>query len=181
MIPHFNRAIQLSTWWLPQISGYSYLGVMAIRIDVHPTGETPTNMPRTLPTPVDAFCGQSPFVTTFHWLPWNRNRPLHLEEVFATKDRLAQTLSWVTSFLLPCDSPRVGERGFDPMVIQLVSEPYEYNTILMTIFSKTYGEDMLRCPYKDYSSLNKWQANMDLLSVFTFCNLPFCNNAPTPR
>jgi hypothetical protein len=71
----------------------------------------------------------------------------------------------VTSFLLPCDSPGVGERGFGPMVIQLVSEPYEYNTILTTIFSKTYGEDMLRCPYKDYSSLNKWQANMDLLSA----------------
>jgi hypothetical protein len=33
------------------------------------------------------------------------------------------------------------------------------------------GEDMLRCPYKDYSSLNRWQANMDLLSAFTFYNL----------
>jgi hypothetical protein len=33
------------------------------------------------------------------------------------------------------------------------------------------GEDMLRCPYKDYSSLSRWQANRDLLSVFTFCNL----------
>jgi hypothetical protein len=30
------------------------------------------------------------------------------------------------------------------------------------------GEDMLRCPYKDYSSLDRWQANMDLPSVFTF-------------
>jgi hypothetical protein len=54
---------------------------------------------------------------------------------------------------------------------QLVSEPYEYNTTLMAIFSKTYGEDPLQCPYKDYSSLNRWQANRDLLSVFTFCNL----------
>jgi hypothetical protein len=33
------------------------------------------------------------------------------------------------------------------------------------------GEDMLRCPYKDYSSLNRWQTNRDLLSVFTFFNL----------
>jgi hypothetical protein len=33
------------------------------------------------------------------------------------------------------------------------------------------GEDTLRCPHKDYSSLNRWQANGDLLSVFTFCNL----------
>jgi hypothetical protein len=27
--------------------------------------------------------------------------------------------------------------------------------------------------YKDYSSLDWWQANMDLLSVFTFYNLLF--------
>jgi hypothetical protein len=54
---------------------------------------------------------------------------------------------------------------------QLVSEMYEYNTILMTIFSKTYGEDTLQCLYKDYSSLDKWQSNRDLLLVFTFYNL----------
>jgi hypothetical protein len=58
-------------------------------------------------------------VTTFHWLPRSRNMPLHLEEVLTTKDRLAQPSSWVTSFLLPCDSPGVGERGFIPMVTQL--------------------------------------------------------------
>jgi hypothetical protein len=39
-----------------------------------------------------------------------------------------------------------------------------------TIF-KNRGEDTLRCRHKDYSSLNRWQANRDLLSVFTFCNL----------
>jgi hypothetical protein len=54
---------------------------------------------------------------------------------------------------------------------QLVSEPYEYNTTLTAIFLKTYGEDTLQCSYKDYCSLNRWQGNMDLLSVFTFCNL----------
>jgi hypothetical protein len=54
---------------------------------------------------------------------------------------------------------------------ELVSEPYEYNTTLMAIFFKTYGEDTLQRPYKDYSSLDRWQANRDLLSVFTFCNL----------
>jgi hypothetical protein len=54
---------------------------------------------------------------------------------------------------------------------QLVSELYEYNTTLMAILSKTYGGDTLQCPYKDYSSLDRWQANMDLLSVFSFCNL----------
>jgi hypothetical protein len=50
---------------------------------------------------------------------------------------------------------------------QLVSEPYEYNTILTAIFLKTYGEDTLQCLYKDYSSLDRWQANRDLLSVTT--------------
>jgi hypothetical protein len=48
---------------------------------------------------------------------------------------------------------------------QLVSEPSEYNTTLTAIFLKTYGEDTLQCPYKDYSSFYRWQANMDLLSV----------------
>jgi hypothetical protein len=51
---------------------------------------------------------------------------------------------------------------------QLVSESYEYNTTLTAIFSKTYGEDTLQCPYKDYSSLDRWQANRDLLSVIYF-------------
>jgi hypothetical protein len=49
---------------------------------------------------------------------------------------------------------------------QLVSEPYKYNMILTVIFSKTYSEDTLQCPYKDYSCLDRWQANRDLLSVF---------------
>jgi hypothetical protein len=111
-------------WWLPQTSGYSYQRVVLIRIDVHPAGENPTNTPRTLPTPVHAclayaFCGQSPYVTTFHWLPQSRNIPLHPKEVLATKDRPPQPSSWVTSFLLPCDSPGVGGRGFGPMVTHL--------------------------------------------------------------
>jgi hypothetical protein len=54
---------------------------------------------------------------------------------------------------------------------QLVSEPYEYNMTLTAIFSKTYGEGTLQRPYKGYSSLDRWQANRDLLYVFTFCNL----------
>jgi hypothetical protein len=33
---------------------------------------------------------------------------------------------------------------------------------LTVIFLKTYGEDMLECLYKDYSSLDRWQANRDL-------------------
>jgi hypothetical protein len=38
----------------------------------------------------------------------------------------------------------------------------------MAIFLKTYDDDTLQCPYKDYNSLDRWQANRDLLSVFTF-------------
>jgi hypothetical protein len=53
-------------------------------------------------------------------------------------------------------------------MLQLVSEPYEYNTSLTAIFLKTYGEDTLRCPYKNYSSLSRWQANRDLLSAIYF-------------
>jgi hypothetical protein len=51
---------------------------------------------------------------------------------------------------------------------QLVLEPYEYNMTLTAIFLKTYGEDTLQCPYKDYSSLDRWQANRDLLSAIYF-------------
>jgi hypothetical protein len=59
---------------LPQTSSYSYPRVTAIRIDVHPTGENPTNMTRTLPTPVHvrlayASCGGSPYVATLHEPP----------------------------------------------------------------------------------------------------------------
>jgi hypothetical protein len=50
---------------------------------------------------------------------------------------------------------------------------YEYNTSLTAIFLKTYSEDTLQCSYKDYSSLNRWQAKRDLLSIFTLCNLLF--------
>jgi hypothetical protein len=37
----------------------------------------------------------------------------------ATKDRLARSSSWVTSFPLPHDSLGVGERGFSQVVTQL--------------------------------------------------------------
>jgi hypothetical protein len=77
-----------------------------------------------LPTPVHAHpayasYGQSPYVTTFHWLPQSQNKPLQPKEVLTTKDRLAQPSSWVATFLLSCDSPRVGERSFGPMITQL--------------------------------------------------------------
>jgi hypothetical protein len=39
--------------------------------------------------------------------------------------------------------------------------------LVIAIFLKIYGEDTLRCPYKNYSSINMWQANNDLLSVTT--------------
>jgi hypothetical protein len=45
---------------------------------------------------------------------------------------------------------------------------YGCNTSRMIIFVKTYGEETRKCPYKDYSSLNRWQANIDLLSAIYF-------------
>jgi hypothetical protein len=54
----------------------------------------------------------------------------------------------------------------------MVSEHYGCNTSRTTLFSKTYGEETLIWPYKDYSSL---------LSAFTFFNLLFCSDAPTKR
>jgi hypothetical protein len=44
---------------------------------------------------------------------------------------------------------------------------------------ENHGEDTLRGPYKDYSSLNRWQANRNLLTALTFCNLLFYNNTLT--
>jgi magnesium-transporting ATPase (P-type) len=76
-------------------------------------------------------------------------------------------LVWI---LVRTDHPYIG------VGCHRVSEPYEYNMTLTAIFLKTYGEDTLQCMYKDYSSIERWQANRDLLSVFTFCN-----DAPTPR
>jgi hypothetical protein len=35
------------------------------------------------------------------------------------------------------------------------------------------SENTHRCPHKDYSSLTRWEANRDLLSVSTFYNLLF--------
>jgi hypothetical protein len=63
---------------------------------------------------------------------------------------------------------------------QLVSEAYEYNMTLTAIFLKTYGEDKLQCPYKDYSSLDRWQANRVTFCIY-FLQFTFYNDAPTPR
>jgi hypothetical protein len=51
-----------------------------IRIDVHHAGENPTNMPRTIPTPVHACLayasyGQSLYVATFHESSTELSRP----------------------------------------------------------------------------------------------------------
>jgi hypothetical protein len=64
---------------MPQTSGYSYLRVTAIRIDVHPAGENLTNTTRTLPTPVHVrpaytSFGRSPYVATFHEPPTELDR-----------------------------------------------------------------------------------------------------------
>jgi hypothetical protein len=50
---------------------------------------------------------------------------------------------------------------------ELVSKHCVYNTSHTAIFSKMNGEETPICPYKDYSSLNRWQANGVLLPAFT--------------
>jgi hypothetical protein len=45
--------------------------------------------------------------------------PLHPGEVLVTEDRLTRPSFWVTSFPLPHDSLRVGERCFNQVVLQL--------------------------------------------------------------
>jgi hypothetical protein len=62
---------------------------------------------------------------------------------------------------------------------QLVSKNYMCNISCTVVFSKIYGEEMLRFTSRDYSSLNRCQANWVLISTLTLCNLLFCNNAPT--
>jgi hypothetical protein len=91
---------------------------------LHPAGKNPTNTPYALHAWF--VYGFGPCIshglrrTIFHQSPRSRNKPLHQEEVLTTKDRLAQPSFWVASFFLPCDSPRVGERDFSPVVTHLI-------------------------------------------------------------
>jgi hypothetical protein len=64
---------------------------------------------------------------------------------------------------------------------QLVLEHYGYNTSRTVQLLKTYSEETLRWSYKDYSSLNRWQANWVLPFAFTLCNLRFYNDTPMIR
>jgi hypothetical protein len=91
---------------LTQTSGYSYLRVAAIRIDVHPAGENPTNTTRMLPTSVHvrlgyASCGRSPYVAIFH------EPPTELDGVTAPD----------TIPSMPAD------RSVDPYPVSLLSQP----------------------------------------------------------
>jgi hypothetical protein len=98
-------------WWLPQTSSYSYPRVTAIRIDVHPTGENPTNMTCTLHTPIHVCpaypsCRWSPYVATFHTVV-NRFEQIHCprEEGLSTQS-IARRLTdpWVCTLLLSHNS-----------------------------------------------------------------------------
>jgi hypothetical protein len=76
---HWSLILQITTWWQPQTSGYSYPRVTVIWIDVHPAGENLTNTPRTISTPVHvrltyASCGQSLYMATFHTNPTELDR-----------------------------------------------------------------------------------------------------------
>jgi hypothetical protein len=51
---------------------------------------------------------------------------------------------------------------------QMVSENYWCNKSRTIVCLKTHDENTLRCPYKDYISLNRCQANKDVLSAIYF-------------
>jgi hypothetical protein len=72
---------------------------------------------------------------TFRGSPRGRNMPLHPKKVLTTKDRLAQSSSWVASFFLTCDSPEVGERHFGPVVTQLLQLTGPINISMRSICS----------------------------------------------
>jgi hypothetical protein len=94
-------------WWLPETSGYSYLRVTAIRIDVHPVGENPTNTTCTLSMPVHirsayASCGWSPYMATFHEAPIDLDRSHCSREKRLSAQSIAHRLTdpWVRTQLL---------------------------------------------------------------------------------
>jgi hypothetical protein len=94
--------------------------------------------------------------------------------VCTSEDKSAQKRLWLVCGASLCSygAARSNDhQGRVVGVLEMVSEPYKDNTTLTAIFLKTYGEDTLQCTYKDYSSLNRWQANRDLISIFTFYNL----------
>jgi hypothetical protein len=109
--------------WLSQTSGYSYLRVTAIRIDVHPAGKNPINTSHAFH--VRFAYGPEPYISRglrrqpFASSPQGWNMPLHPEEVLAINDRLARPSPWVISLFLPHDSLGAPERGFDQVVTQL--------------------------------------------------------------
>jgi hypothetical protein len=115
MIPvDHNHAIKLTTRRLPQIRGYSYPRVTAIRIDVHPAGENPTNMTRTLPAPVHvrsayASYGRFPYVATFH------KPPTELNGVIAPDKRAPDTIP-----------STLANRFMGPYPVSLPSQPIKH-------------------------------------------------------
>jgi hypothetical protein len=90
-----------------------------IRINVHPTGENPTNTTRTLPTPVHvrpvyASCGQSSYVATFHELSTELSRLTAPEKKGSRHN--PQCVGWPIHGSVPSFSPKpaneaVGEKS----------------------------------------------------------------------
>jgi hypothetical protein len=98
-------------WRLPQTSGYSYLRVAVIRIDVHPVGENSTNTPRTLPTLVHVGPRTLPTSGPRTWQPSMSHRQ-----------------SWIESLLLRKSAPDIihsmpANRSAGPYPVSLPSQP----------------------------------------------------------
>jgi hypothetical protein len=115
---------------------YSYPRVTVIWIDVHPTGE---NLINTLHTFHAQFAyDPRPYISCglrrqlFASLHEDETCPYTRKKSWWPKtDRLTQSSSRATSFFLPYDGPRVGERGFGQVVTQLyqLTDPYHQHAI----------------------------------------------------
>jgi hypothetical protein len=101
-----------------------------ILIDIHPAGE------------IWLIChthhADSPRMTTFCKSLRGRNIPLYSEEILVPNDCPARSLTWLTSFFLPCVSLGVGEQRFGQVVTKLLGILGSYHQYAISTFN-TYS------------------------------------------
>jgi anaerobic C4-dicarboxylate transporter len=91
---------------------------------------------------------------------WNRIRnsnynKVQFSEHFISLIFVCDVLCVITLVMAPRNDPsQDGPSLFKGGISQLVLEHYGCNTLRTTIFSKTW--ELLKSPYKDHSSLNRW-------------------------
>jgi hypothetical protein len=116
---------------LTQTSSYSYPRVTEIRIDVHPAGENPTNMTRTLPTPVHvrlmyASYGRYPYVATFHEPPTESDRVIAPEKKGSRYN--PQHADWPIRGSIPSFSPEPTNKAVEKVKHLSTASYYVYQT-----------------------------------------------------